>query len=148
VGKLLARFALLEPVRARVAAGMPIYGTCTGMILLARDLVDGMPDQTTLNAMDVVVRRNAFGRQIDSFEATLDFAGQPFPAVFIRAPEVVSCGPEVEVLARHGERIVAVRQGHMLASAFHPELTRDDRVHRYFLEMVRAVPVGRAGPPS
>jgi 5'-phosphate synthase pdxT subunit len=140
VGKLLARFELLEPLRTRIREGLPTYGTCTGMILLADEIEEGIEDQVTLGGMDVRVRRNAFGRQRDSFEALISISvvgGEPFPAVFIRAPEVISVGPGVDVLARHHDRIVAVRQGSLLASAFHPELTRDPRMHAYFVEMVR-----------
>lgn len=140
VGKLLDRFEMLEPLRRRVRDGMPTYGTCTGMILLARDLEDGLPGQAVLGAMDIGVRRNAFGRQRESFEAALVFGDdpRPLPAVFIRAPEVVRVGDAVTVLARWEGRVVAVRQGSLLATAFHPELTGDDRVHRYFVEMARA----------
>src|SRR5262249_53986687 len=135
--------------RARLAAGMPAYGACAGMILLARRILDGRSDQRQLAALDVVVRRNAFGRQVDSFEADLDFtgvSGRPLRAVFIRAPWVEQAGPDVEVLARvpdvaaAGEaagRIVAIRQGGVLATAFHPELTGDRRVHELFGQMVR-----------
>jgi 5'-phosphate synthase pdxT subunit len=128
---------------------MPVYGCCAGMILLGREVLDGRPDQQQLAALDMVVRRNAFGRQVDSFEADLDFAGVPggpVRAVFIRAPWVEQAGPGVEVLARVPDvpsagsaagRIVAVRQGCVLATAFHPELTGDRRVHELFCEMVR-----------
>jgi 5'-phosphate synthase pdxT subunit len=129
---------------------MPVYGSCAGMILLARQVLDGRRDQHQLGGLDITVRRNAFGRQVDSFEEDLDLsgvAGGPVHAVFIRAPWVESAAPEVEVLARVPEvpgagaaagRIVAVRQGTKLATAFHPELTGDTRVHRLFVEMVRA----------
>jgi len=149
MSRLLATFELLEPVRDRVAAGMPAYGSCTGMILLAREVLDGRPDQHQIGGLDVVVRRNAFGRQVDSFETDLRFAGvtgAPVHAVFIRAPWVESAGDAVEVLAtvpHHPDagaaegRIVAVRQGMVLATAFHPELTGDGRVHRLFCDMVR-----------
>lgn len=150
VSRLLETFELLEPLRARIAEGMPAYGSCAGMILLAREVLDGRPDQKQLGGLDVVVRRNAFGRQVDSFEADLDFggvSGGPLHAVFIRAPWVEKAGDGVEILARvpktpHAEgvadRIVAVRQGPVLATAFHPELTGDERVHRLFVGMVRA----------
>jgi 5'-phosphate synthase pdxT subunit len=129
---------------------MPAYGSCAGLILLARDVLDGRPDQRQLGALDVVVRRNAFGRQVDSFETDLDFThldGAPVHAVFIRAPWVENIGDHVEVLARVPDspaagaavgRIVAVRQGPVLATAFHPELTGDGRVHRLFVQTVRA----------
>jgi len=139
VGKLLARFELLEPLKRRIESGMPVYGTCTGLILLAKDVEDGLEGQPLLATMDIGVRRNAFGRQVASFEAELRVASldDPFRAVFIRAPEVIRVGPRVEVLARHGERVVAVREGCMLATAFHPELTGDPRMHALFVEMAR-----------
>jgi 5'-phosphate synthase pdxT subunit len=149
MSRLLETFELLEPVRARVADGMPTYGSCAGMILLAGDVIDGRPDQRQIGGLDVVVRRNAFGRQVDSFESDLDVAGVeggPVRAVFIRAPWVEKVGDQVEILAsvprreESGEaagRIVAVRQGMVLATAFHPELTGDGRVHRLFCDMVR-----------
>jgi 5'-phosphate synthase pdxT subunit len=149
MSRLLESFELLEPLRERLAEGMPAFGSCAGMILLARQVLDGRPDQRQLEALDVVVRRNAFGRQVDSFEGELDFAGLdegPLSAVFIRAPWVEKAGDGVEILARVPEtaeageaaaRIVAVRQGPVLATAFHPELTGDDRVHRLFVGMVR-----------
>ncbi|HEY6425105.1 MAG TPA: pyridoxal 5'-phosphate synthase glutaminase subunit PdxT [Pseudonocardiaceae bacterium] len=149
MSRLLVAFDLMEPLRARLVAGMPAFGSCAGLILLGRTVLDGRPDQQQLAALDVVVRRNAFGRQVDSFEADLDFAGVPggpVRAVFIRAPWVEQAGPGVEVLARVPDvpsagsaagRIVAVRQGCVLATAFHPELTGDRRVHELFCEMVR-----------
>ncbi|WP_438672283.1 pyridoxal 5'-phosphate synthase glutaminase subunit PdxT [Solihabitans fulvus] len=150
MSRLLDTFELLEPLRARLKDGLPAYGSCAGMILLADRAIDARADQHQLCALDVVVRRNAFGRQVDSFEAVLDLAGVedgPVHAVFIRAPWVESVGDNVEVLARVPEspiageaagRIVAVRQGPVLATAFHPELTGDARVHRLFVETVRA----------
>jgi 5'-phosphate synthase pdxT subunit len=150
---LLVAFDLMEPLRVRLAEGMPAYGSCAGMILLCREILDGRPDQRQLAVLDAVVRRNAFGRQVDSFEADLDFAGilnGPVRAVFIRAPWVEQVGSDVEVLARVPEvaaagsaagRIVAIRQGSVLATAFHPELTGDRRVHQLFCEMVTS-PVG------
>jgi 5'-phosphate synthase pdxT subunit len=145
MSKLLVAFDLLEPVRERLRGGLPAYGSCAGMILLADDITDGVPGQHTLGGLDVVVRRNAFGRQVDSFEADLDFAALPgdtVSAVFIRAPWVERAGESVEVLAtvRGGPadgRIVAVRQGNLLATSFHPELTGDTRVHALFVDMVR-----------
>ena len=148
MSRLLEIFELLEPLRARIADGMPAYGSCAGMILLANKILDGRPDQQQLGGLDVIVRRNAFGRQVDSFEEDLPFTGisdEPVHAVFIRAPWVESAGPAVDVLARVPEtptagaaagRIVAVRQGNVLATAFHPELTGDTRVHRLFVEIV------------
>jgi 5'-phosphate synthase pdxT subunit len=138
--KLAVTFDMLEPVRARIAGGMPVYGSCAGMIMLADRIEDGAAGQRTFGGIDMTVRRNAFGRQVDSFEADLDFAGRgPLRAVFIRAPWVESVGSSVEVLARAepGDRIVAVRQGPLLATSFHPELTGDAGVHSYFVEMVR-----------
>ncbi|MCS7483199.1 pyridoxal 5'-phosphate synthase glutaminase subunit PdxT [Umezawaea endophytica] len=150
ISRLLATFDLLEPLRERLAEGLPAYGSCAGLILLADKAIDGRPDQHQLGGLDVVVRRNAFGRQVDSFEEDLDFdgvEGGPVHAVFIRAPWVESAGGGVDVLARVPEsptagdaagRIVAVRQGSVLATAFHPELTGDGRVHRLFVEIVRS----------
>jgi pyridoxal 5'-phosphate synthase pdxT subunit len=145
MSKLAIDFGLLEPLRKRVAEGMPAYGSCAGMIMLATEVLDGRPDQRTLDGIEMTVRRNAFGRQVDSFEARVDIddiPGGPFAAVFIRAPWVEAVGPDVRVLGRVTagpdlDRIVAVRQRHLLATAFHPELTGDLRVHRYFVEMVR-----------
>jgi len=141
ISLLLREFDLLEPLRQRLAAGMPAYGSCAGMILLASEILDaGEPgrEASALGAIDMTVRRNAFGRQVDSFEGDIDFRGLdgPVRAVFIRAPWVERVGPGVEVLARAGEHIVAVRQGPMLATAFHPEMTGDRRVHKLFVEMV------------
>ncbi|TCP46316.1 5'-phosphate synthase pdxT subunit [Tamaricihabitans halophyticus] len=148
ISRLLDSFGLLDPLRARIRAGMPTYGSCAGLILLADQVLDGRADQHQLGGLDVVVRRNAFGRQVDSFEGELAMAGvpgAPLHAVFIRAPWVESTGAGVEVLARVPDvpaagpaagRIVAVRQGAVLATAFHPELTGDARVHRLFCEMV------------
>jgi 5'-phosphate synthase pdxT subunit len=146
MSRLAVDFGLLEPLRKRVAGGMPTYGSCAGMIMLATDVLDGRPDQQTLDGIEMAVRRNAFGRQVDSFEAPVEIdgiEGEPFHAVFIRAPWVESTGGDVEVLGRVTEgpaagRIVAVRQGNLLATAFHPELTGDLRVHRFFVEMARA----------
>jgi 5'-phosphate synthase pdxT subunit len=124
---------------------MPVYGSCAGMIMLAGEVLDGRPDQESFGGLDVTVRRNAFGRQVDSFEGDVDFAGiGPVHAVFIRAPWVETASEAVEVLARveggpADGRIVAVRQGNLLATSFHPELTGDTRVHALFVEMVRAV---------
>jgi pyridoxal 5'-phosphate synthase pdxT subunit len=138
IGKLLDRFGLLEPLTERVRAGVPLYGTCAGMILLANEIVgdEGAPHR--LGVMDIAVRRNAYGRQIDSFEADLDIAGldAPLRAVFIRAPIVERTGPDVEVLARHDGVPVILQQGRMLASSFHPEMTDDHRVHELFVGMV------------
>ncbi|WP_433500886.1 pyridoxal 5'-phosphate synthase glutaminase subunit PdxT [Sphaerimonospora sp. CA-214678] len=136
--KLAAAFGLLEPLRLRIKEGMPAYGSCAGMIMLADRVEGGIEGQQTLGGIDMVVRRNAFGRQVDSFEADLDFAGRgTVRAVFIRAPWVESVGADVKVLCRTGSRIVAVRQGPLLATSFHPELTGDLRVHSYFVDMLR-----------
>ena len=145
ISRLLEVFELLEPLRAAMAGGLPVYGSCAGMILLAREVLDGRPDQQTLGGLDVVVRRNAFGRQVDSFETDLDFEGVgDVHAVFIRAPWVESAGESAQVLARVPDdgsaaagRVVAVRQGPILATSFHPELTGDDRVHGLFVDMVK-----------
>lgn len=138
IGKLMDRYRLLAPIQELVASGKPLLGTCAGMILMAKTIEDGIPGQPRLGVIDIVVRRNAFGRQVESFEADLPFAGVeggPVRAVFIRAPIIESVGPEVEVLARHGDRVVAARHGKLLVLSFHPELTTDLRVHRYFLGM-------------
>ncbi len=140
IGKLMDRYGLLAPVRELAASGRPLLGTCAGMILMAKRVESAAGDQPTLGVMDITVRRNAFGRQVDSFEADLDLdgiGGGPFRAVFIRAPVITGVGDGVEVLATCGERIVAARQGRLLALAFHPELTDDPRVHGYFVSMVR-----------
>uniref|UniRef100_E6Q7R4 glutaminase n=1 Tax=mine drainage metagenome TaxID=410659 RepID=E6Q7R4_9ZZZZ len=137
VMKLLDRFALADPLRERVRAGMPLWGTCMGMIVTAR-AVAGL-DQPTLGLLDVTVRRNAFGRQNDSAEVDLSIpvlGAAPFPAIFIRAPWIESAAPEVEVLATFGGHGVMVRQGNVLGTSFHPELTADPRIHRYFLGML------------
>ncbi|GAA3429337.1 pyridoxal 5'-phosphate synthase glutaminase subunit PdxT [Streptosporangium sandarakinum] len=138
--KLADAFELLEPLRARIKDGMPAYGSCAGMIMLADRIEGGVEGQQTIGGIDMVVRRNAFGRQVDSFESDIDFAGMgPLRAIFIRAPWVESVGSDVDVLARAeaGDRIVAVRQGPLLATSFHPELTGGCDVHSYFVEMVR-----------
>ena len=146
--KLAMSFDLLEPLRSAVKGGLPAYGSCAGMIMLADRIEDGIDGQRTIGGLDVVVRRNAFGRQVDSFEADVDFAevaGGPVHAVFIRAPWVESTGAGVEVLARvdggpADGRVVAVRggaEGQLLATSFHPELTGDARVHELFLRMVK-----------
>ncbi|WP_346623225.1 pyridoxal 5'-phosphate synthase glutaminase subunit PdxT [Blastococcus montanus] len=145
MAKLAGRFGLLEPLRDAVRAGLPAYGTCAGMILLADRLVDAPPGQPTVGGLDVTVRRNAFGRQVDSFESHVELAGVdggPLHAVFIRAPWVEQAGPGVEVLGRvvggpADGRIVAVRQGDVVATSFHPELTGDRRVHALFVDIVR-----------
>ncbi|CAA9332577.1 MAG: Pyridoxal 5'-phosphate synthase (glutamine hydrolyzing), glutaminase subunit [uncultured Frankineae bacterium] len=145
ISRLLEVFELLEPLRTHVAEGLPVYGSCAGMVLLADEVLDGRPDQQGVGGLDVVVRRNAFGRQVDSFETDLPFAGVgDVHAVFIRAPWVETTGERAEVLARVPDsggraagRVVAVRQGRVLATSFHPELTGDDRVHGLFVDMVK-----------
>ena len=138
IGKLASFYGLIEPLR-RFARSKPTWGTCAGMIFLAKDI--GIDEQPILSAMDIMVDRNAFGRQIDSFETDLDITGitgEPFHAVFIRAPVVTSVGETVEVLAKLADgRIVAVRQEHLLATAFHPELTADLRLHSLFCAIVK-----------
>ncbi len=142
--KLARTFDLFEPIRQRIKEGLPVLGTCAGMIMLAERVVDGTEDQETLGGLDITVRRNAFGRQVDSFEGDLAFAGldQPVHAVFIRAPWVEEVGSGVEVLARVGSgpatgRIVAVRQGPLLATSFHPEVGSDVRIHRLFVDLIK-----------
>jgi pyridoxal 5'-phosphate synthase pdxT subunit len=136
IGKLAVRFELLDPLRRAVGEGLPVYGTCAGMILLAGAVTEG--DQPLIGALDVVVRRNAFGRQNESFEADLDVTGfdSPFHAVFIRAPWIEKVGSEVEVLSEIDEHPVMVRQGTILATSFHPELTGDGRIHQMLLDLI------------
>ena len=144
MSNLAIAFGLLEPIRKRIAGGMPVYGSCAGMIMLASTVLDGRADQESFGGIEMTVRRNAFGRQVDSFEAPVhieDIAGGDFHAVFIRAPWVEDVGADVRVMGRVSEgpaagRIVAVQQGNLLATAFHPELTGDLRVHRHFVELV------------
>jgi 5'-phosphate synthase pdxT subunit len=146
MSRLADEFGLLEPIRKRIAGGMPVYGSCAGMIMLATEVLDGRPDHQGFDGIEMTVRRNAFGRQVDSFEAPVEITGVPGPqfhAIFIRAPWVERVADGVEVLGRVAEgaaagRIVAVRQGNLLATAFHPELTGDLRVHRYFVDLVAA----------
>ncbi len=142
--KLARSFELFEPLVERLRGGMPAFGTCAGMIMLADHIEDGIAGQETLGGLDITVRRNAFGRQVDSFEGDIEFDGfgEPVHAVFIRAPWVEKLGPEVETLATipSGEaagRIVAVRQGNLMATSFHPEVGSDDRIHRYFVDLVK-----------
>ncbi|WP_435741557.1 pyridoxal 5'-phosphate synthase glutaminase subunit PdxT [Nocardioides sp. SYSU DS0663] len=138
MAKLLRTFELMEPLRERVGRGLPVFGTCAGMILLADRVRDGAAGQETVGGLDVTVRRNAFGRQVDSFEADLHVGGldEPVHAVFIRAPWVEEVGGGVEVLAQAAEHPVAVRQGRLLATSFHPEVGGDGRLHRLFLDLV------------
>jgi 5'-phosphate synthase pdxT subunit len=153
IAKLADRFGLLEPLRKALGSGLPAYGSCAGMILLADRILDAPADQETLGGLDVTVRRNAFGRQVDSFETevALDgIDGGPLHAVFIRAPWVEAAGEGVQVLGRveggaADGKIVAVRQGNLLATSFHPELTGDPRVHALFVDLVRQDLASRAG---
>ncbi len=137
IGRVAEKWELLEPIRDLARSGLPVWGTCAGMILMAKEVVDGVPGQPLLGLMDVTVRRNAFGRQVDSFETDLEVSAlgdPPFRAVFIRAPLIERVGEGVEVLARLEDgTVVAVQQGNLLATAFHPELTEDVRFHRYFV---------------
>lgn len=134
---LLARtYGLIDPIREKIKIGLPVYGSCAGMILLADRVLDGVAGQETFGGLDITVRRNAFGRQVESFEEEIDFAGRRMTGVFIRAPWVESLGDGVEVLAKEGEHAVAVRQGKLLATSFHPEITGDLRVHQYFFEEI------------
>lgn len=140
IGKLLVRFELLQPVRERATAGFPIYGTCAGAIILAKRVTGSGVDQPLVGVLDASIQRNAFGRQVDSFEAniTMSVLGyQPYHAIFIRAPVIQNVGPTVSVLGRLADdTIVAARQGNLLVTSFHPELTDDGRVHRYFSSIV------------
>jgi 5'-phosphate synthase pdxT subunit len=135
--KLATAFDLLDPVRKLIADGMPAFGSCAGLIMLADRLRDGAAGQQTFGGIDMTARRNAFGRQVDSFEREVLIDGAPFNAVFIRAPWVESAGTEVTVLGEDNGRIIAVRQGPLLATAFHPELTQDRRIHKLFVSMVK-----------
>ena len=138
IANLARSFGMFEPLKSRISAGMPVYGSCAGMILLADRILDAAVGQETFGGLDITVRRNAFGRQVDSFETDLEFSGitnPPVRAVFIRAPWVEAVGSQVEILATF-DHAVAVRQGALLATSFHPELTGDNRIHRYFIESV------------
>ncbi|WP_370893290.1 pyridoxal 5'-phosphate synthase glutaminase subunit PdxT [Janibacter sp. GXQ6167] len=144
IDKLVRAFELLDPLRARIASGMPVYGSCAGMILLADRVLDGAPGQQSIGGLDITVRRNAFGRQVDSYETDLsveEIPGGPVRAVFIRAPWVEEVGPGVEVLAsvsaKGEDHPIVVRQGPLLATSFHPEVTGDRRIHERFVELVR-----------
>jgi 5'-phosphate synthase pdxT subunit len=139
MSRLLTSSGLFDQIKARASEGMAVFGTCAGMILLATEVLDGRPDQRSFGIVDVTVRRNGYGRQLDSFETELDVAGldRPFHGVFIRAPRVTSIGAAVEVLAAHDGDPVLVRQGPIMAAAFHPELTADPRLHARFVDLVR-----------
>lgn len=142
IDKLSRQFGIAEPLRQRIAAGMPVYGTCAGLILLADEVLDAIEGQQSFGGLDVAVRRNAFGNQNDSFETELDIpqlGEPPVHAVFIRAPIVESVGPDATVLAALDDgRVVAVEQGNLMGTSFHPEMTRERRFHERFLERVRA----------
>lgn len=136
IGKLMDQFELTDPVREMASEGMPLFGTCAGLIMMAKEIVDS--DQSRLGLMNIVAHRNAFGRQVDSFETDLEVKGlgpEPFRAVFIRAPYIKEVRNGVEVLAAVGDKVVLAREGNLLAAAFHPELTEDTRIHQYFLNM-------------
>ncbi len=139
IGKLMETYGFYDAVAQQHGAGMAVWGTCAGAILIAHEVLDALPEQRSLDLMDISVRRNAYGRQVESFEADLDIDGLDggdFRGVFIRAPWIESVGEGVEVLARHDGHIVAARQDDLLATTFHPELTGDPRMHRYFVEAV------------
>lgn len=136
IAHLAKNFDLFLPIRERIKSGLPVYGSCAGMILLADRIMDGADGQETFGGIDMTVRRNAFGRQVESFEGEVEFAGKMVNGVFIRAPWVEEVGASVEVLATTGGHPVAVRQGKLLATSFHPELTGDLSVHRYFFEEI------------
>ena len=138
MSRLLTTSGLFDDVKALVGDGLPVFGTCAGMILLASEVIDGRPDQLSFGAIDISVQRNGYGRQIDSFESDLDVVGfdAPFHAVFIRAPKVVAIGANVEVLAEYDGVPVVARQGHVMVASFHPELTADARLHARFLQEV------------
>ena len=139
MSQLLETSQLFDPLAKRIAAGMPVFGTCAGMILLSRGIADGRPDQRSFAALDIDVQRNGFGRQLDSFETEIDVHGldRAFHAVFIRAPRISRIGSEIETLATHGGEPVLVRSKTVMAASFHPELADDDRVHQLFLNMVQ-----------
>ncbi len=139
IAKLMSSYGFYESIRARHSAGMAVWGTCAGAILVAREIIDAAPDQQPLALLDISVRRNAYGRQAESFETDLRFAhvsGGPYRGVFIRAPWIERAGDEVEVLSEHDGVVVAVREGRTMATTFHPELTGDPRVHKFFLDSV------------
>jgi 5'-phosphate synthase pdxT subunit len=135
MSQLLESSGLFDPISARIADGMPVFGTCAGMILLASEILDGRSDQRSFSAIDISVRRNAFGRQVDSFEATINSSVGDFHGVFIRAPRIERVGEDVEVLGSINDEPVLVRQGNVLAASFHPELSNDARLHEYFVSI-------------
>ncbi|MFM7775524.1 MAG: pyridoxal 5'-phosphate synthase glutaminase subunit PdxT [Actinomycetota bacterium] len=139
ISKLARAFDLFDGIQQRIKAGMPVYGSCAGLILLADRVLDAIVGQESFGGINVTARRNAFGRQVDSFESDIEFkgiTGPKFRAIFIRAPWIEDCGEGVEVLAQIDNHPVAVRSGNLLATSFHPELTRDNRIHRYFVETI------------
>jgi pyridoxal 5'-phosphate synthase pdxT subunit len=136
IAQLAVSFDLFDPIIGRISAGMPVYGSCAGMILLSNRILDGAEGQRTFGGLDITVRRNAFGRQVDSFESDLQFNGRSLHAIFIRAPWVEEFGPGVEVLSEAAGHPVAVRQGNLLATSFHPELTNNLEIHRYFFDEI------------
>ena len=138
MSRLLDTSGLFDDLKARLSDGMPVFGTCAGMILLASDVLDGRPDQRSFGAIDITVQRNGYGRQVDSFETDIDVDGlaEPFHAVFIRAPKVVAVGTGVNVVASHDGVPVLAQQGHVLVASFHPELTADDRLHAMFIRVI------------
>lgn len=139
ISKLARAFDLFDGIQQRIKAGMPVYGSCAGLILLADRILDAIVGQESFGGINVTARRNAFGRQVDSFESDIEFkgiTGPKFRAIFIRAPWIEECGEGVEVLAQIDNHPVAVRSGNLLATSFHPELTRDNRIHRYFVETI------------
>ena len=133
MSQLLESSGLFDPISARIADGMPVFGTCAGMILLASEIIDGRSDQRSFSAIDISVRRNAFGRQVDSFEGTINSSVGDFQGIFIRAPRIERVGDGVEVLGSINKEPVLVRQGNVLAASFHPELSNDARLHEYFI---------------
>ena len=135
MSQLLESSGLFDPIATRIADGMPVFGTCAGMILLASEILDGRSDQRSFSAIDISVRRNAFGRQVDSFEATINSSVGDFHGVFIRAPRIQRVGDQVEVLGSINDEPVLVRQGNVLAASFHPELSNDARLHEYFVSI-------------
>ena len=138
ITKLMDAYGFYEPLAARHADGMAVWGTCAGAILIAKEIVDGTDGQHGLELMDIAVRRNAYGRQVDSFEVDLDFASfdDPYRGVFIRAPWIERVGEKGAILAKHDGHVVAAREDNLMATTFHPELTGDPRIHRYFIESV------------
>ncbi len=138
IDKLSKIYELREPIRNLIREGLPVFGTCAGLIMLANNLIDGTSTQETFGGLDITVQRNAFGSQVDSFESELEFAGESVKAAFIRAPIVVSVGPETQVLSKLADdRVVAVRQGNLLGISFHPEVTGETKVHEYFVRMCK-----------